>query len=108
MLRVASSLISDKLPTLRALAYCEISKEGGDMPDRLIAQKAPYAVDLKPGDYYWCACGRSKKQPFCDGSHKDTGFTPTKFTMTEEKTVYLCGCKHTATAPFCNGGHKSL
>ena len=79
-----------------------------DMTDRVIAQKSPYAVNLKPGDYFWCACGRSKNQPFCDSSHKGTGFTPTKFTLTEEKTVYLCGCKHTATAPFCNGTHKSL
>ena len=78
------------------------------MTDRVIAQKSPYAVNLKPGDYFWCACGRSKNQPFCDGSHKGTDFTPTKFTLTEEKTVYLCGCKHTATAPFCNGVHKSL
>ena len=78
------------------------------MTDRVIAQKAPYPIDLEPGDYYWCACGRSKKQPFCDGSHKVTGITPTKFTVTEQKTVYLCGCKHTATAPFCNGGHKKL
>ena len=78
------------------------------MTDRVIAQKSPYAVNLKSGDYFWCACGRSKNQPFCDSSHKGTGFTPTKFTMTEEKTVYLCGCKHTATAPFCNGTHKSL
>ena len=78
------------------------------MSNPVIAQKAPYAVELKPGDYYWCACGQSKNQPFCDGSHKGTGFTPTKFTLTEAKTVYLCGCKHTATAPFCNGTHKSL
>ena len=78
------------------------------MPDRVIAQKGPYAVELKPGDYYWCACGQSKNQPFCDRSHKGTGFTPTKFTLTEEKKVYLCGCKHTTTAPFCNGEHKKL
>jgi len=82
--------------------------EETDMTDRVIAQKAPYAVALKPGDYFWCACGRSKNQPFCDSSHKGTGFTPTKFTVTEEKTVYLCGCKQTTTAPFCNGTHKKL
>jgi CDGSH-type Zn-finger protein len=82
--------------------------EEADMTDRVMAQKAPFAVTLKPGDYFWCACGRSKNQPFCDGSHKGTGFTPMKFTMTEEKTVYLCGCKHTATAPFCDGTHKKL
>jgi len=78
------------------------------MSNPVIAQKAPYAVELKPGDYYWCACGQSKNQPFCDGSHKGTSFTPTKFTAAEQKTVYLCGCKHTATPPFCNGSHKGL
>ena len=78
------------------------------MPDRVIAQTAPSAVDLGAGDHYWCACGRSKSQPFCDGSHKDTGFTPMKFTLTEAKKVFLCGCKHTETAPFCDGAHKKL
>jgi len=74
------------------------------VPDRVIAQKAPQVVDLKPGDHDWCACGRSKNQPFCDSSHKGPGFTPTKFTMPEQKTVHLRGCKDTATTPFCNGG----
>lgn len=78
------------------------------MPEPVIAQKAPYAVELTPGAYWWCACGRSKNQPFCDGSHQGTGFTPTEFTVTQARTVYLCGCKHTATAPFCNGAHKKL
>jgi CDGSH-type Zn-finger protein len=76
--------------------------------DRVIAQKGPYAINLKPGDYFWCACGRSKNQPFCDSSHKGTGFTPTKFTMTDERTENLCGCKHTATAPYCNGTHMNF
>ena len=53
------------------------------MAEPLIAQKGPYAVELAPGDYWWCACGRSKRQPFCDGSHKVTDITPQKFTMTE-------------------------
>jgi CDGSH-type Zn-finger protein len=78
------------------------------MTEAIIAQKAPYAVELEPGDYWWCACGRSRKQPFCDGSHKVTEFKPVKFTLTEKKTVYLCGCKHAATAPYCNGTHKRL
>lgn len=76
--------------------------------DRLVEQKAPYPVYLGPGNYCWCACGRSRSQPFCDGSHKVTELLPVKFTMTEKKTVYLCGCKHTGTAPFCNGAHQSL
>ena len=73
-----------------------------------IAQKAPYAVDMKPGQYYWCACGKSAGQPFCDGSHKGGEFTPIAVTIDEEKTVYWCGCKNSANKPFCDGSHKSL
>ena len=59
-----------------------------------IAAKSPFAVEVEKGkDYYWCSCGRSKSQPFCDGSHKGSTFTPTKFTAEESKTVYFCGCK---------------
>ena len=75
----------------------------------IIAQKAPYAVEVEAGKtYFWCACGRSAKQPFCDGSHKQTTLTPLKFTAEESKRVFLCGCKQTANAPFCDGTHKSL
>ncbi len=74
-----------------------------------IAQKAPYPVAVEAGkDYWWCACGLSKNQPFCDGSHKPTSFTPMKFTAAETKTVYLCGCKQSANKPMCDGTHKSL
>jgi CDGSH-type Zn-finger protein len=78
------------------------------MPAPQIAQKAPYALELVPGDYWWCSCGKSAKQPFCDGSHKGSEFSPTKFSVTEAKKVWLCGCKHSAGAPFCDGKHKSL
>ena len=78
------------------------------MADPVVAQKAPYAVDLEPGDYYWCACGRSARQPFCDASHKGTGFKPVKLTVAKAETHYLCGCKHTATPPHCDGTHKNL
>jgi len=74
----------------------------------VIAQKSPYTLDLDPGTYWWCACGRSRNQPFCDGSHKDTGLTPVRFDVTEKKTVWLCGCKHTAVRPFCDGSHNKL
>ena len=73
-----------------------------------IAQKAPYAVELAAGDYWWCSCGKSAKQPFCDGSHKGSEFSPMKFTIKESKKVWLCGCKNTAGKPFCDGAHKSL
>ena len=74
-----------------------------------IAQKAPYPVELEAGkSYFWCACGRSKSQPFCDGSHKGSTFTPLKFTVDASKTAYLCGCKHSQNAPYCDGTHKSL
>ena len=78
------------------------------MADPLVAQKSPFAVELAPGDYWWCACGRSKHQPFCDGSHKGTEFTPVKFSVTVAQKVWLCGCKQTASKPFCDGSHKKL
>ena len=78
------------------------------MADPTVAQKAPFAVDLEPGTYWWCACGRSQTQPFCDGSHKGTGFAPQKLEITEKKTVWLCGCKHTGNRPHCDGSHKDL
>ena len=78
------------------------------MSDPICAQKAPYRIELQPGEYYWCACGQSKNQPFCDGSHKGTEFTPLQFSVPATKTVSMCGCKRTKTAPFCDGTHKTL
>ena len=74
-----------------------------------IAQKAPYAVDVEAGrDYFWCACGRSANQPFCDGSHKVTTFTPVKFTAERTTKVFFCGCKRSSNAPVCDGTHNTL
>jgi len=73
-----------------------------------IAQKAPYVLDLEPGTYYWCACGKSSKQPFCDGSHKGSTIVPTKVEITETKKVALCGCKHSKNGAFCDGSHQKL
>ena len=74
-----------------------------------IAQKAPYPTQVETGrTYYWCACGRSARQPFCDGSHKETGFEPVAFTAEKTGTVYLCGCKQTGNQPFCDGTHQEL
>ena len=78
------------------------------MDQPVCAQKGSYAVDLQPGDHYWCACGRSKNQPLCDGSHKGTGFTPLKFTLAAAQRVHLCGCKQTKQAPYCDGTHKTI
>jgi CDGSH-type Zn-finger protein len=78
------------------------------MAEPIIAQKAPHAVELAPGDYWWCACGMSRNQPFCDGSHKGGSFTPQKFTVTKAEKLWLCGCKHSGNKPFCDGTHNSL
>jgi CDGSH iron-sulfur domain-containing protein 3 len=75
----------------------------------MIARKDPYPVEVEAGkSYFWCACGRSAKQPFCDGSHKETAFTPVKYTAETAKTVWFCGCKASGKAPLCDGTHKSL
>ncbi len=75
----------------------------------LIPQKAPYRLEVEAGkSYWWCACGKSAKQPFCDGSHKGTGFAPIEFKPDAAGTVSFCGCKRSAKAPRCDGSHKAL
>jgi CDGSH-type Zn-finger protein len=79
-----------------------------NMTKAVCTQKNPYAVELAPGDHYWCACGQSKNQPFCDGSHATTGIEPVKFTVAQKETKYLCGCRATGNSPFCDGSHSKL
>jgi CDGSH-type Zn-finger protein len=74
-----------------------------------IAAKSPFAVEVEAGkDYWWCACGKSKSQPFCDGSHKGGEFSPVKYEASESKTVWFCGCKHSKAGVCCDGTHKTL
>lgn len=74
-----------------------------------IAAKTPFAVEVEKGkDYYWCSCGMSKNQPFCDGSHQGGAFAPIPYNATEDKTVYFCGCKQSKNGALCDGSHNSL
>jgi len=78
------------------------------MAEPKIAKKAPFVMDMKAGTYAWCSCGHSNNQPFCDGSHQGTEFTPMMVKIEEDKKVAWCGCKHSNTKPFCDGSHTKL
>ena len=79
------------------------------MNEAVIAARKPILISTEAGkSYFWCSCGRSKNQPFCDGSHKGTGFEPLKWTAPDAGERLFCVCKHTGTAPFCDGSHNSL
>lgn len=79
------------------------------MTEPVVAQKSPFAADVVEGrSYWWCACGQSKRQPFCDGSHKGTEFVPTEYKADATETVWFCGCKQTKTPPLCDGSHNAI
>ncbi|MEK7286750.1 MAG: CDGSH iron-sulfur domain-containing protein [Nitrospirota bacterium] len=78
------------------------------MKEPIIAQKEPYIEEMEPGKYWWCACGRSESQPFCDSMHSGTGIGPMAVTIDQKKKVAWCGCKQTKTPPFCDGSHSQL
>jgi CDGSH-type Zn-finger protein len=78
------------------------------MAEPVVFQKRPIVQKVEPGTYWWCACGRSASQPFCDGSHAGTGLGPKEVEITEPKTVAWCACKHSKNMPFCDGTHSTL
>ncbi|WP_374546349.1 CDGSH iron-sulfur domain-containing protein [Rhodoblastus sp.] len=79
------------------------------MSEPVIAHKGPYPVEVEAGKtYFWCACGKSAKQPFCDGSHKGSGFAPIPYKAETSGEIWFCGCKHSADKPFCDGTHETL
>ena len=78
------------------------------MAEPTVADRRPSVREMEPGTYFWCACGRSANQPFCDGSHKGTEFGPVKHEIGEKSTVAWCMCKHTCNQPTCDGSHAGL
>jgi CDGSH-type Zn-finger protein len=79
------------------------------MTDRVVAARSPAKLEVQAGrTYWWCRCGRSARQPFCDGWHKGTGLEPLKYDATETNTVWFCCCKQSAHEPLCDGSHRKL
>ena len=76
--------------------------------DRPIPQRTPIVGPCEAGEYWWCSCGRSQNQPFCDGSHKTSNYLPMRVLVSEDRKVAWCACKRTKTPPWCDGSHKQL
>ena len=77
------------------------------MSEPVRVANSPFPVEVESGkSYFWCSCGQSKRQPFCDGSHKGSDFAPVKYDASESKKVYFCGCKQTKASPVCDGSHN--
>jgi CDGSH-type Zn-finger protein len=75
----------------------------------VIAKKSPFAVEVEAGkSYWWCSCGKSATQPFCDGAHQGSNFSPVEFKAEKSETVHFCGCKHSANGVACDGSHQKL
>jgi CDGSH-type Zn-finger protein len=75
----------------------------------VIAQKSPFAIEVEAGkSYWWCSCGKSATQPFCDGSHKGSDFSPVEYKADKTEAAYFCGCKHSANGVMCDGTHKKF
>ena len=79
------------------------------MSNPIVAQKSPCPVEVTEGKtYWWCSCGKSATQPFCDGAHKGSEFSPVAYKAEKTGTVYFCGCKHSGNGALCDGSHSKL